>query len=68
MTIYRVKKINLKNIKTIEEYWDAVNKASIHYCNGLEELKDYCGGRLRRQRGGYSGINGDIEYVATPCR
>ena len=67
MRTYQVKKINLKNIKTIGEYWDAVNKAPVHYCNGLEELRAYCGGRLHRQRAGYSGINGDIEYVAIPC-
>ena len=61
---YMVKKINLSKVKTIPEYWDAVNKATIKYCNGLDELKKYCGGSLHRQRNGYAGIIGDIEYVA----
>ena len=64
MTTYRVKKINLDTAKTIEDYWKAVNAASIHYCNGLKELREFCGGRLHRGRKGYSGINGNIEYVA----
>ena len=64
MTQYRVKRINLKHVNTLDEYWKAVNAATVHYCNGLQELRDYCGGRLHRQRAGYAGINGDIEYVA----
>lgn len=64
MTTYRVKKINLDTAKTIEGYWKAINAASIHYCNGLKELREFCGGKLHRRRNGYSGINGNIEYVA----
>lgn len=68
MTHYMVKKIDLSKISNINEYWDAVKRASVKYCNGLEELRKYCGGRLHRQRNGYSGINGNIEYVAERCR
>ena len=67
MTQYRVKRINLTNIKTSEDYWKAVQNATIHYCNGIKELAEYCGGKLHRQRNGYSGINGNIEYVAEKC-
>lgn len=67
MTQYRVKRINLSNINNTDEYWDAVKKTSIHYCNGVKELKEYCGGKLHRQRNGYAGINGNIEYVAEKC-
>ena len=67
MTQYRVKRINLTNIKTPEDYWKALHNATIHYCNGIKELTEYCGGKLHRQRNGYSGINGNIEYVAEKC-
>jgi hypothetical protein len=61
---YRVKRITLKPNMTMDEYWKAVNNASIKYCNGLDEVRTYCGGKLHKQRNGYSGINGNIEYVA----
>ena len=64
MTQYRVKKIDISKVRNTNDYWDAVNKATIHYCNGLKELKEYCGGRLYRQRNGYAGAIGNIEYVA----
>ena len=64
MTQYRVKKINLDKVNNLDEYWDAVKRATIHYCNGIKELREYCGGSLHKQRNGYSGINGNLEYVA----
>lgn len=67
-TQYMVKKINLSHIKDINDYWDKVKKANIYYCNVLDELREYCGGKLHRQRNGYAGINGDIEYVAERIR
>lgn len=68
MNKYAVKKINLAKIGTTEEYWEAVKNASIHYCKGLDEVREYCGGRLHRERCGYSGVNGNIEYVAVRCK
>ena len=50
MTKYMVKKINISNVTNVKEYWETVNQATIHYCNGLSELKEYCGGSLHRQR------------------
>jgi hypothetical protein len=64
MVQYAVKKINLEKVKNVDDYWNQVNNATIKYCNGMEELKQYCGGKLHRQRHGYSGINGNIEYIA----
>lgn len=63
-TQYRVKRIILKPNMTIDDYWKAINEASVKYCNGIDELRRYCGGSLHKQRCGYSGINGNIEYVA----
>lgn len=64
MATYRVQKINLSYVKTMDEYYHAVNEAEIRYCNGLKEVEAYCGGKLHRQRNGYAGSNGNIEYVA----
>ena len=66
---YEVKRIILKSNMTENEYWDKVKNATVKYCNGVDELTDYCGGKLHRQRGGgYSGINGNIEYIAIRIR
>ena len=35
-----------------------------HCCDGLSAVWDYCGGKLHRERCGYSGIYGQYEYVA----
>lgn len=64
MNTYRVKRINLTGIKTPEEYWERVETAGVVYCVGIKALREYCGGKLHRERNGYAGINGDIEYVA----
>ena len=64
MVQYRVKRINISKVKDTNDYWNAVKNATIHYCNGIKELGEYCGGKLHRQRNGYSGINGNIAYVA----
>lgn len=67
MNIYRVKKVNISKVKNTDEYWDAVNHASVHYIEGVNALREFCGGRLHRERNGYAGINGNIEYVAEIC-
>ena len=67
MYTYKVKKINLSKVNNLDEYWDAVNKAQIKYCKGLKEVREYCGGKLHRERCGYAGIIGNIEYVAIRC-
>ena len=64
MNTYRVKKIDLSTVNNVVDYWEAVHRASVHYCTGLAEVRAYCGGSLHRERAGYAGINGSIEYVA----
>lgn len=65
MNTYMVKKINLTNVKTADDYFKAMSNAVVKYCVGLREVEDYCGGKLRREYNGYSGINGNTEYIAT---
>ena len=67
-TVYEVKKVDLSKVRNVDDYWERVNNAPIHYCNGTKELWEYCGGKLHRQRAGYSGIKGNIEYVAVRTR
>ena len=67
MTKYRVKKIDCSEIRTPGEYQEALTNAPVKYCNGLNEVWNYCGGKLHRQRVGYSGCIGDIEYIAERC-
>ena len=64
MNKYVVKRIDLSKVNTTEEYWDAVKRGQVHYCNGLKEVWEFCGGRLHRERHGYAGRIGNIEYVA----
>lgn len=64
MATYRVQKIDLTYVGTIDEYNHAVNEAEIRYCYGLKEVEKYCGGKLYKQRNGYSGTIGNIEYIA----
>ena len=64
MNPYEVKKIDMSKVKTMDEYWAGVRSAPVHYCKGLKELREYCGGKLHRERHGYAGVNGSIEYVA----
>ena len=61
---YMVKKIDMSNVKNVDDYIKASSDATIKYCNSFKEVTEYCGGRLHRGRYGYSGINGDIEYTA----
>lgn len=70
MNTYRVKKINRSLIKTDEDYRNEVMNANVHYCTGIKELREFCGGKVERLRNvgigrcAYAGVNGDIEYVA----
>lgn len=62
---YMVKKIDCSTCETPDDYFKLVKKTNYVFCNGLDDLRMYCGGKLHRQRGGgYSGMNGNIEYVA----
>ena len=40
-----------------------------HYCNGIKELREYCGGSVHYSKNAksYFAYVGDIEYIATEC-
>ena len=61
---YMVKKVDMRNVKSVDDYLKASDNATIKYCNGLKEVIEYCGGKLHRERNGYAGFIGDIEYFA----
>lgn len=64
MNKYAVKVLDLNTIHTPEEHFEAFNAAPITYCDGLKAVWDYCGGKLHKQRCGYSGMRGNVEYIA----
>lgn len=65
MNIYAVKKIEITEGMTQEEYLQAIDEADVRYCKGVEGITAYVGGKLKRGRaGGYSGIIGNVEYIA----
>ena len=63
MNKYKVIVIDTNVIRTPEEYEAAMNGDGT-ICNGLNSVWDFCGGKLPRQRCGYAGCRGNIEYVA----
>ena len=64
-TKYLVQKIDWKNIDTMDDYKKALQNSERKVCYGLKEVFDYCGGKLKRERGGYSGMTNLCEYIAT---
>lgn len=66
MKTYQVLKINMEYVRTVDDYEHAKNEASVHYINGLSNVFDFCGGKLHRERCGYSGRIGKHEFVALP--
>lgn len=63
MNKYALKVIYTGNIRSIEEYQKAIEDARTIYFDGLRSVFDYCGGKLFRQRHGWSGMRGNIEYL-----
>lgn len=66
MNKYEVKKIKYNKEMSFAEYSKAIINTPIHYCNGISELRNYCGGHLHYSHNGkcYMGINNGYEYVA----
>lgn len=60
---YALKVIYTKDIHNIADYQKAINEARTLYFEGLKSVFDYCGGKLFKQRNGWSGKRGDIEYL-----
>ena len=66
MNKYKVRKIDLTNVRSFDDYMDVTRNATIRYCNGMRELKEYCGVRLYHQINNiYTGTSRDynIEYI-----
>lgn len=65
--IYRLRKVLLDCIGTVDEYNHMLNEAESMYFQTLREVKDYVGGKLHKQRSGYSGTDGKYDYVVERC-
>lgn len=63
MNTYALKVIYTKDIHNVAEYQKAIENARTLYFKGLQSVFDYCGGKLFRQRHGWSGSRGNIEYL-----
>ena len=66
MNTYECKKIKYHQGMSFDEYRKAVDKAPVHICKGISELRDYVGGTLHysRNAGAYMGLWGGYSYVA----
>jgi len=60
---YALKVIFTGNIHSIDEYTRAIENARTLYFEGLQSVFEYCGGKLFKQRHGWSGCRGSIEYL-----
>lgn len=60
---YALKVVYTDNIHNVGDYQRAIERAQTYYFEGLKEVFDFCGGRLFRQRYGWSGTRGCIEYL-----
>ena len=67
LTCYALYELDMREIKTAEDRFEALRKMPDKYFNKLKEVEAYCGGKLYRHRAGYGGIKGNIEYVAYKC-
>ena len=66
MNTYEVQKVAFeKKTMDMNEYHRRLKEAEIKICHGLKEVWKFCGGKLHRERCGYSGIIGDYEYIVT---
>ena len=61
--MFVLKAINISDIKTPEEHNQRLSAASEHEFKTLKDAFDFCGFQLRRERAGYSGQRGDMEYI-----
>ena len=64
MNRYGLKIIDLTDVHTVDEHLEACRNSKLIYCNGLQELFDKCGMKLKRERNGYCVMRGNIEYQA----
>lgn len=65
--IYRLRKVLLDCVGTVDEYNHALNEAETMYFKTLREAEEYVGGKLQKQRCGYSSTDGKYDYIVERC-
>ena len=61
---YEVKRVDTRNVNTLDEYKKSIHSATTVFCDSLTDVWEFCGGKLHRERCGYSGVKGNFEYIA----
>lgn len=61
--IYRLRKVLLDCVRTVDEYNHALNEAESMYFQKLKEAEEYVGGKLKKQWCGYGGTDGKYDYI-----
>lgn len=64
MAKYKVKKFKHKRFTSCEEYDKAYQDAEETIIEGLGNVFSYCGGKLKKDRFGYSRCVGGYDYIA----
>lgn len=62
--LYGVVAVDMAKLETPDDYINAYREAEPVILNGLQEVFNYCGGKLYRGRCGYGGMNNGISYYA----
>ena len=64
MNVYGLKIIDMTNVTNVDEHLEAARNTNLIEVVGLKALFERCGGKLKRERCGYSGRSGNWEYQA----
>lgn len=64
MRTYEIRAIDISKAMSVDDYEAAYNSAVPHICVGLRQTEGFCECKLRRERCGWYGVNGNIEYIA----
>lgn len=65
MAKYFVRKIDTRNFKTLDDYWNCIENSVERYFNSMKEVQEYCGGKLHKERAGWCGFDGTYDYICT---
>lgn len=60
---WKLEEINLERVITMEDYQRAKTQAKTTYFETPKQAFNHLGFRLKRERCGYVGTNGNTEYV-----
>ena len=64
---YRLRKILLDCVRTVDEYNHALNEAELMHFKTLKEAEEYVGDKLHKQKCGYGGTDGKYDYIVERC-